>query len=277
MALMTELNADVIRQTLGESAATRLVKLEIFSEIESTNSYLMQQPGPAAGKTRVAATDNQTAGRGRHGRTWQSPPGSGLCLSMAYTFSTAPANLSALTLAIGLGVIDKLQVLGVGGVQLKWPNDLIVMDGKLGGILTETQGRASGAMTVITGIGLNIDLGERRDFDLEASWAQRIVDLQGHVKELPGRDRIAASMIEGLSKTLVDYEAGGFSQFVDRWREIDWLFGRKLTIDSPKTKVSGIAAGIDDDGALLVETLSEGMRRVTSGSVVMADTRDSEL
>jgi len=274
---MTELKADIIRQTLGESAAARLVKLEIFSEIESTNSYLMQQPAPAAGKTRVAATENQTAGRGRHGRTWQSPPGSGLCLSMAYTFSTAPANLPALTLAIGLGVIDNLQELGVGGVQIKWPNDLIAMDGKLGGILTETQGRASGAMTVITGIGLNIDLGERRDFDLDANWAQRIVDLRRHVKELPGRDRIAASMIDSLNRTFVDYEAGGFSQFVDRWREFDWLFGRKLMIDSPKREISGVGAGIDDDGALLVETLSEGMRRVTSGSVVMAGARDSEL
>jgi len=272
---MTRLSADVIRQSLDESAAARLGELEIFAEIESTNSYLMQQPGPVAGEMRVAATDNQTAGRGRHGRTWQSPPGSGLCLSMAYTFSETPANLPALTLAIGLGVIDNLQELGVSGVQLKWPNDLIAMNGKLGGILTEAQGRANAAMTVVTGIGLNIDLSDREDFDLEMSWAQRVVDLQGHIGELPGRDRIAASMINGLSKAFVDYEAGGFSQFVDRWREIDWLFGRELVIDSTKKEISGIGAGIDDDGALLVETVSDGLRRVTSGSVIAASAGDS--
>ena len=274
---MTRLDADVIRQSLDESAAARLGELEVFAEIESTNSYLMQQPGPMAGEIRVAATDNQTAGRGRHGRTWQSPPGSGLCLSMAYTFSATPANLPALTLAIGLGVIDNLQKLGVSGVQLKWPNDLIAMNGKLGGILTEVQGRANMTTTVVTGIGLNIDLGDREDFDLETSWAQRVVDLQGHVEKLPGRDRIAASMINGLSKSFVDYEAGGFTQFVDRWREIDWLFGRELVIDSTKKEISGVGAGIDSDGALLVETASKGLRRVTSGSVIAAGLGDSSI
>jgi BirA family biotin operon repressor/biotin-[acetyl-CoA-carboxylase] ligase len=272
---MTELNAEVIRQSLDEAAAARLGELEIFSDIESTNSYLMQQPGPVLGETRIAATDNQTAGRGRHGRTWQSPPGSGLCLSMAYTFSVTPANLPALTLAIGLGVIDNLQALGINGVQLKWPNDLIAMNGKLGGILTEVHGRSSAAVTVVTGVGLNIDLGDGEDFDLDSSWAQRVVDLKSHVVELPGRERIAASMINGLSKSFVDYEANGFTLFANRWREIDWLFGRELVIDSTQKEISGVGAGIDDDGALLVETASEGLRRVTSGSVIAAGAGDS--
>lgn len=152
------LDSDVIRRSLDEATARRLEILEVFSEIDSTNTYLMQQPGPFPGQVRVAVTDNQTAGRGRHGRTWQSPAGSGLCLSMAYSFASSPADFPALTLAIGLGAISALQSLGVGGVQLKWPNDLIVMNGKLGGILTEAQTQSAGAVTVVTGIGLNVDL-----------------------------------------------------------------------------------------------------------------------
>ena len=164
---MNNLDANVIRSDLGAAAAARLGRLEIFAEIESTNSYLMQQPAPAHGKMHVAATDNQTAGRGRHGRTWQSPPGSGLCLSMAHTFASPPPNLPVLTLAIGLGAIETLKELKATAVQLKWPNDLIAMDCKLGGILTESQAQPGGAMTVVTGIGLNIDLNERVDAILE--------------------------------------------------------------------------------------------------------------
>ncbi|MGB5255872.1 MAG: hypothetical protein WBN44_01345, partial [Woeseiaceae bacterium] len=112
------LDVDAIRRHL-DGAEALVESLEVFSEIESTNSYLMQQPAPSAGRVGVAATDNQTAGRGRYGRRWRSPPGSGLCLSLAYTFSSRPENLPAMTLAVGLGVVNALQEHGVAGVQLK--------------------------------------------------------------------------------------------------------------------------------------------------------------
>lgn len=262
------LDADVIRRTLDEAAVQRLGMLEVFTEIESTNSYLMQQPSPAPGQVRVAATDNQTAGRGRYGRTWQSPAGSGLCLSMAYSFALSPANLPALTLAIGLGAIGALKGLGVGGVQLKWPNDLIAMDGKLGGILTEAQTQTGGAVTVVTGIGLNIDLGEQPELVVEAERARRIIDLKSQVADLPGRNVIASRLISSLSKILVEFEAAGFSQFSGQWQQYDWLLGRQVSIDSPTNRISGICAGIADDGALLVDTPSSGRQRITSGTVM---------
>ncbi len=269
------LDADVIRRTLDEAAVQRLGMLEVFTEIESTNSYLMQQPSPAPGQVHVAATDNQTAGRGRHGRTWQSPPGSGLCLSMAYCFASNPANLPALTLAIGLGVIDALKGLGVSGVQLKWPNDLIVMDGKLGGILTEAQTQTGSAVTIVTGIGLNIDLSEQPDLVVEAEWARRIIDLKSHVPRLPGRNEIASSLISGLSNILVDYETAGFAQFSGQWQQYDWLLGRAVMIDSPTNRISGIGAGIADDGALLIDTQSSGVQRITSGTVLAVDIQET--
>jgi len=271
---MNNLDASVIRSDLGKAAAARLGRLEIFAEIDSTNSYLMQQSAPAPGKIHVAATDNQTAGRGRYGRSWQSPPGSGLCLSLAHTFALPPPNLPALTLAIGLGAIETLRELKAMAVQLKWPNDLIAMDCKLGGILTESQAQPGGAMTVVTGIGLNIDLNERVDAILELDEARRAIDLKSQVAELPGWNRIAASLVSGLSKAIVDYEAGGFAPFSSQWSEHDWLFGREVTISTLGRQITGTGAGIADDGALLVETPSEGRQRVTSGSVVMTGARE---
>lgn len=267
---MINLDADAIRESLGEAAAARLSDLDAFPEIESTNTYLMQSDGPRPGRLHVATTTNQTMGRGRHGRTWQSPPGSGLCLSLAYTFGVQPSNLPALTLAIGIGVIDALEDTGVGGVQLKWPNDLIADDGKLGGILTESQSQASGAVTVVTGVGLNVDLGDRSELELDVGSVCRVADLARYAASIPKHEDLAARLIDSLCATFVDFETDGFDRYARRWVERDWLFGRDLVIDTQRCQVAGTGAGIADDGALLVDTGESGVQRVTSGSVVLS-------
>ena len=273
---MTSLDQDAIRDAVGEVAAAGLAGLEVFPEIESTNSYLMQQDCPSPGCTRIAITDNQTMGRGRHGRTWQSPAGSGLCLSAAYTFCTKPAGLSALTLAIGLGAIEALERMGVNGVQLKWPNDLIASDGKLGGILTESRMQPDGSITIVTGIGLNVDLDTELDFGPEADRARHVADIAGIAGSVPNRNDLAACLIDTLHASFVTFEADGFSRYAEQWRDRDWLLGRTLTIDTAQRQITGTGAGIADDGALLVDTGSGVVRRITSGSVVMAGGREGD-
>ena len=268
---MSRLDAESIRASLGDHVLQRLERFDAFAAIESTNSYLMRDEPPAPGGFRVALTDNQTAGRGRHGRTWQSPPGSGLCLSVAYTFAAQPRNLSALTLAIGLGLIDALDRLGIGGIALKWPNDLIARDGKLGGILTESQALGGKSIHVVSGVGLNVSLPDEFDLGAEAERAQPVSDLAGIAGKLPSANVIAACLVDGLCGVFVDYEARGFEAFAGRWRARDWLLGRELTIDLPRQPLSGVAAGVADDGALLVTAGNGATHRVTSGTVVLAD------
>ena len=101
---MSRLDGDAVRRALSAPTVSRLDAFEAFSEIDSTNSYLMHQPAPVPGRLRVAITDNQTQGRGRHGRTWVSPAGSGLCLSLAWAFAEKPAILPALTYHPHLGI-----------------------------------------------------------------------------------------------------------------------------------------------------------------------------
>lgn len=267
---MINLDADAIRHSIGEAAAARLAGFNVFSEIESTNSFLMQQEGPPAGRLDVAVTDNQTMGRGRHGRSWQSPPGSGLCLSLAYTYEAQPENLSALTLAIGLGVIEALEDTGVDGVQLKWPNDLMVGDGKLGGILTESQSRSAGAITIVTGLGLNVNLGDVSDLVLDMGSTRRVTDLARIADVLPRHSDLAARLINCLCATFVGFEIDGFDRYAQRWAERDWLLGREVVINTPQQQIAGTGAGIDSEGALLVDTGTGHVRRITSGSVVLA-------
>jgi BirA family biotin operon repressor/biotin-[acetyl-CoA-carboxylase] ligase len=271
---MTSLDIELIRRASNKSPEDGLVQIEAFTEIDSTNSYLMQMPGPEPQKSHIAVTSNQTAGRGRHGKTWQSPPGSGLCLSAAYTFAVRPDNLSALTLALGLGAIDALEELGARGVELKWPNDLVALDGKLGGILTEVQPQSPGAATVVAGIGINVDLNAELELGIETGWARRVVDLKDVCDVVPTHEEVAGKIAKHLLNTFVDFETSGFAAVADRWSQYDWLSGREITIDTSEKQFSGIGYGVADDGALLVDTAEAGIRRVTSGTIVIAGSRD---
>ena len=274
---MTGLDPDRILRALDAMPGGSGARVEVFREIESTNTYLMQQAGPDAGRCRVAVTDNQTAGRGRHGKSWQSPPGSGLCLSVAYTFGQSPENLPALTLAIGVGVIEGLAEEGIAGVQIKWPNDLIAGDGKLGGILTEAQTGAQGAVTVVTGIGLNINLGDGlvpEDLD---EGALRAVDLKGHAGQVPQPEHLAAVLIHRLEKTFSAFEQRGFREFAGRWTDYDWLLGREMSVANAGRELFGTGEGISDDGALLLSTRDGGTQRVTSGTVYLKQSRAIRL
>lgn len=272
---MTSLDRDLIRRFAKDTQRQSSTHIEVFAEIDSTNSYLMQAPAPEPGGCRVAATLNQTAGRGRHGKTWQSPPGSGLCLSLSYTFGSAPKNLPALTLAVGLGAIDALEKLGARGVELKWPNDLVALDGKLAGILTEVQHQSSDAVTVVTGIGVNMDLPKGHAIETRADWAPEVVDMKRVCDVLPSAENTAGELIGHFLDVFADYESSGFMPVAERWSRYDWLRGRALTINTTAEHISGIGAGVADDGALLIETVESGICRVSSGTIVSVGDRSA--
>lgn len=266
---MSSLETSRIHRRLSERTSARLDLLESFASIDSTNTYLMSQPAPEPGRFRVAIAGEQTKGRGRHNRAWVSKPGAGLYLSFAYTFSSLPAQLPGLTLALGVGIIDALKLLGVGGVGLKWPNDIVAHEGKLGGILTEVQPSSVDGAAVIAGIGMNLDLPDNLDLGIGVGWAHRPVDMKAVTASPPKPEELAGSIIESMFATYVGFEREGFESFVDDWRRHDWLLGRPVTVDTPERQVSGTAAGVDQDGALLVE--SNGSRtRIVSGSIVLA-------
>ncbi len=270
---MSNLDAERVRQALSESTAAKLALFEVFPSIDSTNTYLLGQPGPAAGTFHVALADQQTAGRGRHDRRWLSPPGAGLNLSVAHTFGTLPGQLPALTLAIGVAVIEAMQGLGIDKLALKWPNDIVATDGKLGGILTEVQQGAEAAATVVTGIGINVRLREPLDFGADSAWAQRPTDLSSVQEDLPPPETLAAAVIDRVCETLLRFEKEGFAAFADTWRQHDWLLGREILVDATDDQIAGVAAGVDDDGALLVDT-SDGTERVISGTIVLPELMD---
>jgi len=270
---MNSLDADAIRRFANDPFRERLANLDVFAEIGSTNSYLMQTTGPAPGMISIAATSNQTAGRGRHGKIWQSPPGSGLCLSAAYTFAAQPDNLPALTLVLGLGAVDALEKLGATGLKIKWPNDLVAHDSKLGGILAEVQQGSGGAVTIIAGVGVNVDLEDKGDLEVASDWAEGVIDLKSICNVTPGHEEIAGKIATHFLQAFVDFEQLGFEAVMSQWAHYDWLLGREITVDIAGRALSGIGAGVADDGALLVDTAELGVQRVSSGTIAVTGLR----
>lgn len=268
---MNRLDAAALRQTICPDSREKLEALEVFDEIDSTNSYLLQMPAPRPGRFRVALADRQTAGRGRRSREWVSPPASGLYLSLAYTFPVYPGGLSALTLVTGMAVIDALAATGVKGVLLKWPNDLVLGNEKLGGILTEVQHDGGTALTVVTGVGLNIQLPDTHEIGLDSEWARRATDMTSVAGGPPERDVLAKEVLDELVGACTVFANGGFERFADRWPAIDWLLGKDIVVDDERHKIAGMAAGVDKDGALLVQTSDGERRRVISGSIRLAE------
>lgn len=267
---MTRLDAESVRRHLATEVATALDSIAVFKSIDSTNAYLKKQPSPARGRFRLAVAEHQTAGRGRHNRTWVSSPGSSLCLSMSYRFVAMPANLSPLTLALGIDLAHTLNALGVDGVRLKWPNDLLIGDAKLGGILTEALFRGETDVTVIAGVGLN------RNFDMPldpadmSDWANAATSLADVMPVVPPEDQLAASVAMSFAETFAHFERAGFAPFATRFGELDWLQGRDVDIETAEGDISGTAMGICDDGALLVHGGS-GPSRIYAGSVRRAE------
>jgi BirA family biotin operon repressor/biotin-[acetyl-CoA-carboxylase] ligase len=264
---MSKLDPTDVTGALTAHTAAKLTELEVFASIDSTNTYLLTQPGPDTGRFKVAVADRQTAGRGRHDRRWISPPGSGLYMSLAYNFAAPPRQLSALTLALGVGIVRSLAALGTTGVQLKWPNDIVLADGKLGGILTEVHPSAGSGLTVVAGVGLNVEFSQPLEYANGDEPALPATDLAAALEPLPERAELAGSIVENLFDTLVRFEVQGLDEFASEWRSLDWLAGRKVIVDMPGARISGVASGIDTDGALIVDR-ADGPVRVVSGSIL---------
>ena len=261
------LDAGALRSVLAPDVAARLATLDVFTELESTNRHLLAAPPPSPGTLRVCIAEYQTAGRGRRGRRWSTPLGAGLCLSVGWQFADAPAELSALTLAVG--VVVRRVLARVAGVEiaLKWPNDLVWDERKLGGILLELTAEGQGGCHVVAGIGINVALPPELLPSL-SDWPRGAVDLATAARGTPPpRAALAIALIEELTELFASYAETGFHSYRDDWRAADYLRGRAVVLDEAAGHVTGTALGIEADGALLIETAPGARRRVIAGDV----------
>ena len=258
------LAAGKIMNSLTQLARERVKAVSAVWSVGSTNTVLMSRL-PPVGSAEALLAEWQTAGKGRRGRTWLAPPGGAICLSLSWTFRDVPRDLGALGLVIGVCALRALASSGLQNIRLKWPNDLLVNDRKLGGILIELRAESSGPASVVIGIGLNVSLGAYL-LETIAQMGLAPVDLVAAGLESPERNRLAAALISHFVQGLVDFERQGLKPFVQEWLAADALRGREVTVQAPDGPAAGVARGIDVDGALLIET-PHALLRFVSGDV----------
>jgi BirA family biotin operon repressor/biotin-[acetyl-CoA-carboxylase] ligase len=264
---VSALSAERIEALLPAEVSARIEALLVEWTLESTNTRLLEALPPAAGKAAVVLAEHQTGGRGRRGRGWIAPPGGAICLSLAWQYPDLPADLSALSLIVGLSVVNTLTALQVPGIRLKWPNDLVTANGKLGGILIEMRAESGGPVHVVVGIGLNVLLDDAARAAVKAT-GNTADDIRAHHTPVPDRNAIVAGLLSRLIPELEGFPRHGLRPHLDNWHDCDALRECEVRVENAGEITRGVARGIDAHGALLVETPT-GVRRFISGEVTV--------
>jgi BirA family transcriptional regulator, biotin operon repressor / biotin---[acetyl-CoA-carboxylase] ligase len=267
------LDRNAILAEMSPEIRELLSPLEVLLTVDSTNRYVAEHAANAPGTTHVCVAEIQNAGRGRRGRSWVAPFGCGICMSIGWQFLEAPPTFSALSLAVGVATVRALRRLGIDGVGLKWPNDLIWQQRKLGGILIEMRGESAGPAQVVIGIGINVRMPGPVRLMLAEQQAALISDVHEIMRErTPARNALIAMLVEEVTKMLQTFGAKGFEPFAAEWRRLDTLADAPVRVMSGSETTFGRARGVDLNGTLLVDVDGE-LRRFASGEVSLRPAR----
>lgn len=236
---------------------TFVSQVEFHSELASTNDVAMERSAEGKlPKPLLVVTGSQTAGRGRGANRWWSSKGA---LTFSLLLDSAPTSTSLpISLAVGIAVCDTVQALtGESAFRLKWPNDVYHSGRKIAGVLIERPSQMSGDLVV--GIGLNVNNSMESAPEEIASIATSLCDVSGRIYEL---DTVLVHLISQLEQ-IMGMEP---SQLHDRWQQLCMLTDKDVVVNAGNQQCAGRCLGIDENGALIVETL-KGQEKCVSGVV----------
>ncbi len=257
MPVVTELQAAL--RDLGGRRPDLALDVHWYDALPSTMDVVAAAGEQGAPAGYVAIADQQTAGRGRRGHTWASPPGAGLYFSY---LARPSRHVELVTLAAGVGVREGLEASTGVSAQLKWPNDLLIGHRKLAGLLGEGAHLGTSDAFVVIGVGLNV-----YDAAYPPDVSARAVSLQSQQRREVSRIAVFCAVLEHLADALQTLEQGQAGAILRKWRDASpTAVGTPVAWNREGAQARGVTAGIDDTGALLIQT--EGsLERVIAGEV----------
>jgi len=259
-----------LQDVQGNLATRRLGKhFHYFSEIDSTNSYARQLARRGAVEGEVIVAEAQTRGRGRLGRTWESPPFLNLYCSIILRPKLPPVNAPQLTLMAAVALTETVGAfISDDAPTIKWPNDILVGGKKLAGILTESSCHADQIDFVILGIGVNLNYPVSWMSETIRGTATSIITL---TQKSVSRELFFGRLIQDLDRCYGELEEAGFGVIAPRWEAGFGMRGKQVRVEWTGGVLVGTARGIDTDGALIVEDGQRKRRRIVAGDVVPVD------
>ena len=244
----------------------RFASLEVEQSLSSTNDHLLAQ-SIEGGQMRVCVAEAQQAGRGRRGNAWQSAPYRNIMLSASWSFTHWPETITGLGLAAAQSVVELLNEQfgneqNGANIKIKWPNDIMVGDDKLGGILIDVAGEASGACNVVLGLGLNV---HQPDWSL-SNEDYRWCDLRS--LGLPmDRNKLVGQIVAAWLTMLLEFEKTGFAPLTDRWNKLSSYAEKRIRVGERDNDIQGKMLGVDSAGALLLESDDGQIHRFSESNV----------
>ena len=255
------IDKDAVLQAIGSER--EWFHLEVVDEVISTNTYLMQAAAKGAPHVSCTVAHIQTNGRGRRGRTWVSHLGASLTFSLLWRFDCGATALSGLSLAIGVALMRALNELGVEKAQLKWPNDVLVDNKKLAGILIDLQGDLDGPSAAVIGVGINFNLPENIIKRID----QPVIDINQVSRSEIDQNQLLGTVLKHFADVLRNFEQHGFMGVRDEWLSYHAYQNKPVRMLLPDGRdVEGEVTGIAEDGILLVTT-ALGLQRFSAGEI----------
>lgn len=247
----SRLQEQLVRSYLNDSFLLNSVDLHVCETLGSTNDYVMSRSDTFGTGYLACVANHQTEGRGRNGRQWQSPAGSNIYLSIGCSFTGQNlSSLSGLSLACGVSIASVLNRLGVR-LQLKWPNDILVSEKKLAGILIETRIKGS-SVFVVVGLGLNVDMSDVEAQDIDQPWT----DLKSSMPIENGsvdNNWLVSQLIIAIVSACNTFQQTGIQPFIEDWLKYDILIGKEVWVCAGEREVLARVIGINEDCSLKVE------------------------
>jgi len=232
-------------------------------EVDSTNARVLALAAAGAPSGTLLAAEWQTAGRGRRGRHWLGVLGASLMFSLLWRFERPVAQLSGLSLAVGVALARAMRALGATGVGLKWPNDVLWGEAKLAGILIELSGDMLGPAAAVIGVGVNVRAGAQ----LTGQVGMPVADLETACGKRLTRNAVSIAVARELEAVLGGFERHGFAPLRDEWLAWHAWQDRQVEVLGADGRVlSGRAVGVDHAGALLLDT-GAGVQPILSGEL----------
>ncbi|MCI0997932.1 bifunctional biotin--[acetyl-CoA-carboxylase] ligase/biotin operon repressor BirA [Pseudomonas corrugata] len=240
--------------------------VHIFDSIDSTNAEALRSIERGVAAPFLVLAERQTAGRGRRGRKWVSPFAENLYYSLVLRIDGGMRQIEGLSLVVGLAVLHALHDMGVQQAGLKWPNDVLVDDRKIAGILLELVGDPADVCHVVLGVGINVNMQSSDEVDQQ--WTSMSL-VAGRCFD---RNELVARLGANLQRFLTLHQASGFAAIQPEWEQHHLWQGRAVSLIAGVNQIDGVVLGIDYQGALRLKV--DGVERNFSGGELSLRLRD---
>lgn len=234
----------------------------VLDVIDSTNAEAIRRINAGQEARQIVVALSQSAGRGRRGRHWLSPAGAGIYLTFTWDFAESVTALQALSLVTAISVQQAIAGQGLSNVQLKWPNDILVAEQKLAGILLETCNTEKGVV-IVFGVGINLDLPDETITQID----RPITDMRRAGSQQADLSVLLTELLQRWQRNVAIFQVQGFAPFMDSWNELDSYNGREVTVSGGTRHWQGVSQGVDETGALVVLT-DDGIQQISGGEVL---------